>query len=120
MTAGVVGSPPSRNWTECVKLSWFVQVTVVPAWTTMAAGRKTYDGGRSTVEVETGDAAAPAPAQPARTRTSAPRSTVVAATLAATWALAPSRQREAGRATRPTIRIRQARTASVERPRTDC
>jgi hypothetical protein len=35
---GSVGSPPSRSWTECVKWSSLVHVTVVPAATVIAAG----------------------------------------------------------------------------------
>jgi hypothetical protein len=38
MIIGVPGSPPSRNWTECVKWSLFVQVTVAPVATTIAVG----------------------------------------------------------------------------------
>ena len=51
--------------TECVKLSEFLQVTVVPAVTVMALGEKRYDGGRSTWLVATG-AAGPVVAHPAR------------------------------------------------------
>src|SRR3982751_3321607 len=64
MTSGSDGSPPSRNWTEWVKWSSFVQVTVVPAATEIDAGANRYEGGRSTAEVATGDALAALGAQP--------------------------------------------------------
>src|SRR6476661_1506273 len=56
MTIGAPGSPPSRNATEWLKLSLFVQVTVAPVSTTIAAGANLYDFGRSTVVVATGEA----------------------------------------------------------------
>src|SRR5215213_8252332 len=58
MTSGSVGRPPSRNWTEWVKWSWLVHVTVVPEATAIDAGSKRYEAGRSTVFVVTGEVAA--------------------------------------------------------------
>src|SRR5690348_6077836 len=80
MTSGSVGSPPSRNWTEWVKLSWLVHVTVAPVGTATAAGANRYDAGRSTWFVATGDAPpADAPLQPAMVA-----STAIAASTTAT------------------------------------
>src|SRR5574338_547204 len=66
---GITAPPSSSRRTEWVKLSLFVQVTVVPTGTVMLTGSNLYEGGRLTVFVDTGaEASADGVAQAVRAR----------------------------------------------------